>query len=41
MITICEDVTLIRVDKAQGTESRIDVGMNIVICECVFGFNTG
>lgn len=41
MITICEDIILIRVDVAQGIQGRVDVYMNICVCECAFVFNTG
>ncbi len=36
MITICEDVTLIRVDIAQGAEGRGDVYMNVCWWVCLF-----
>lgn len=40
MITICEDITLIRVDVAQGIQGSIAVDMNISVCECVLVFDT-
>lgn len=40
MTTICEGITLIRVDVAQGIQGRVDVYMNICVGECPFVFNT-
>ncbi len=41
MFTICEDVTLIRVDIAQGTQGRVDVYVNMCVCVCAFVINIG